>query len=292
MNLRHPFIKLAALGALVSALPLLMAPTGGYPSRPTFQGATIGSLAQTPTYVRAISSTAGVAEFDAVSNAGANTACLTSNNTGSAGSSFCAMPAGKAGLATTSVMFLHSSSASINTDSNVVENAAAGTEAIIAANVLTSQCAALEANASGTVGGCGMPAGLFGVASTTALYLHTGNGDIETDATVSAHICLSNGSGCPAAIKVWGQIIETATTCALQGTTNNLVSCTRTGVGAVTLTAAAGWSINNGCAYGDMTTGSFHFIHTVSTLSNGLNIAVASTAGAAVDVWSLYVSCS
>ena len=37
MNIRHPFVKLAALGALVTALPLLMAPTGGYPSNPQFQ---------------------------------------------------------------------------------------------------------------------------------------------------------------------------------------------------------------------------------------------------------------
>jgi hypothetical protein len=43
MNIRHPFVKLSALGALVAALPLLMAPTGGYPTMPTFQCANINT---------------------------------------------------------------------------------------------------------------------------------------------------------------------------------------------------------------------------------------------------------
>lgn len=45
MNIRHPFVKLAALGVLVTALPLLMAPSGGYPTRPRFQGVGVQTTA-------------------------------------------------------------------------------------------------------------------------------------------------------------------------------------------------------------------------------------------------------
>jgi hypothetical protein len=88
---------LVLAGLLAALVPMLMAPTGGFPANPTFQSVNVGSTTSTtPSQYFATTNSTHEGSFTALSNS-VGAVCITANGSAAAGQ--CGMPAGKVGIA-------------------------------------------------------------------------------------------------------------------------------------------------------------------------------------------------
>lgn len=156
---------LVLAGLLAALAPMLMAPTGGLPSRPLFQAVGVGA---------AVPATG-------ILNAATDLQINGTSISGGLGSSN--IPLLNASALTFPNLLSTTIGATSATSNNAVSAHTNSThETAFVADSSGTAAACLSANGSGVAGQCGMPAGDSGLAVQGTMFLHASNGTIQTDA--------------------------------------------------------------------------------------------------------------
>lgn len=209
MNIRHPFVKLVALGALAVTLPALMAPSGGYPTRPQFQSTRVGTGLADPgtnnSHVHGTETADGGFVGNLTGNATtATTATTATNATNVSGGTVSGTIGTLSGTLTGhSSLDLPLTGGSLSgpltingSGQNLVSVGTGAVDIYTLVNVSGFSYCGTEVNNSGSVSSTGMPAGQSGFLCFGNVFVHTGGGTFATDATTVPWVAAStSGSG-------------------------------------------------------------------------------------------------
>lgn len=290
-------------GGIVGALTFLtlsalMGPSGGYPTRPTFQQTVIKgicastlstsllqicnpsgpSLSLTTTGAGTdqklwdwFTDTSGVMHYRMINDAAAAANdWLNISRTGIVPTAMTlAAPTITTGSTTASA-------------SSVLVTAKTAGDTAVGANASAFAAACAEVNATAGAGSCGMPAGKAGLTVFGAdMFLHAPTGNIASDA-----------NGVTPWAHTWGTLLESSSTCQVSGNFLNITGCTRLGVGVISVTFAAGSFLTTGCAFGDQDATTQHVFRQNSATTLAIQVAAENMSGVPADGFAVYISCS